>query len=153
MSSSSPVTTELSEAQFETLRQGCAGLLMTVEVNRFPTTAFVWTVAASRTKVRFGVEGGTTQANLEREGMASLQIIGAKNRVFLIKGKTTMVKPRLVAVPFESAMMSLEVAEVKDQTWPEVSVRELAYEWNPDRREEWLGIEQAVYREMREWKD
>jgi hypothetical protein len=149
---SSPVTTELSETQFETLRQGCAGLLVTVETDRFPTTAFVWTVAASRKKVRFGVEGGTTLSNLEREGKASLQIIGARNRVFLIKGKTTMAKPRLEAVPFESAMMSLEVAEVKDQTWPEVSVRELAYEWTPDRREEWSGIEQAVYREMREWE-
>ncbi len=150
---SSPVTTELTEAQFETLQSGCAGLLVTVEANHFPTTAFVWTVAASHKKVRFGIEGGTTLANLEREGMASLQIIGASNRVFLIKGTTTMVKPRLEAVPFESAMMSLKVAEVKDQTWPEVSVRELAYEWTSDRREEWSGIEQAVYREMKEWKD
>jgi hypothetical protein len=150
---STPVTTELTDAQFHTLQRGCAGLLVTVEADGFPTTAFVWTVAASRKKVRFGVEGGTTLINLEREGKASLQIIGAENRVFLIKGKTALAKPRLEAVPFESAMMSLEVVEVKDQTWPEVYVRELAYEWTSDRREEWLGIEQAVYREMREWKD
>jgi hypothetical protein len=49
-------------------------------------------------------------------------------------------------------MMSLEVAEVKDQTWPEVCVRELTYEWTSDRREEWSAIEQAVYQEMREWQ-
>ena len=150
---SSPVTTELTDAQFQTLQRGCAGLLVTVGEDRFPTTAFVWTVAASRKKVRFGTEGGATLANVEREKRASLQIIGAQNRIFLIKGNTSLAKPRLEAVPFESAMMSLEVAEVKDQTWPEVFVRELAYEWTPDRREEWTGIEQAVYREMRDWKD
>ena len=113
----------------------------------------MWTVAASRKKVRFGVEGGTTLANLERDGRASLQIVGADNRVFLIKGKTVLAKPRLESVPFESAMMSLEVSEVKDQTWPEVYVRELVYEWTSERREEWRAIEQAVYREMREWED
>ena len=147
------LTTELTDAQFQTLQQGCAGLLVTVGEDRFPTTAFVWTVAASRKKVRFGTEGGATLANLERERKASLQIIGAQNQIFLIKGNTSLAKPRLEAVPFESAMMSLEVAEVRDQTWPEVYVRELSYEWTSDRREEWLGIEQAVYREMREWKD
>ena len=150
---SAPVTTELTDAQFQTLQRGCAGLLVTVGEDSFPTTAFVWTVAASRTKVRFGTEGGATLANLERERKASLQVIGAENRIFLIKGNTSLAKPRLEAVPFESAMISLEVAEVRDQTWPEVYVRELSYEWTSDRREEWLGIEQAVYREMREWKD
>ncbi len=147
------LTTELTLAQFQTLQRGCAGLLVTVGEDRFPTTAFVWTVAASRKNVRFGTEGGATLANLERERKASLQIIGAQNQVFLIKGNTSLAKPRMEAVPFESAMMSLEVAEVRDQTWPEVYVRELSYEWTSDRREEWLGIEQAVYREMREWKD
>jgi hypothetical protein len=149
---SSQLTTELSDAQFETLQRGCAGLLVTVGEDHFPTTAFVWVVAASRKTLRFGVEGSATLANLERERRASLQIIGSHNQVFLVKGKTTLAKPRLEAVPFASAMMSLEVAEVKDQTWPEVCVRELTYEWTSDRREEWSAIEQAVYQEMREWQ-
>ena len=148
----SPRTTELSDAQFALMEQGCAGLLVTVEANGFPTTAFVWTLAPSHREVRFAVEGSTTLANLERDGMASLQLIGSGNRVFLIKGKTAMAKPRLEALPFESAMMRLEIAEVKDQSWPEAHVRELAYEWTADRREEWLAIEQAVYLEMKEWK-
>ena len=143
--------TELSDAQFALMEDGCAGLLITVEANGFPTTAFVWTVAASHQQVRFGVEGGTTLANLKRNGIATLQMIGSDNRVFLIKGKTALAKPRLEALPFESAMMRLDVAEVKDQSWPEAHVRELAYEWTSDRRKEWLAIEQAVYREMKEW--
>ena len=149
---SSPIATKLTDVQFETMHSGCPGLLVTVEADHFPTTAFVWTVAVSHKEVRFGVEGGTSLKNLEREGKASLQIIGARNQVFLIKGKTKLAKPVFESVPFESAMMSLDVAEVKDQAWPEVFVRELAYEWTSERREEWLGIEQAVYREMREWK-
>ncbi len=147
---SSPVTTELSDVQFEALQRGCAGLLVTVGEDRFPTTAFVWTVAVSSKTLRFGVEGSATLSNLERERRASLQIIGSQNQVFLVKGKTALAKPRLEALPFESAMMSLEVTEIKDQTWPEVHVRELSYEWISDRREEWQAIEQAVYKEMRE---
>lgn len=147
------MSNELSDAQFETLHGGCAGLLISVGEDLFPTTAFVWALAASRQTVRFGAEGSATLANLEREGRASLQIIGSRNRVFLIKGRTGLAKPRLEAVPFESAMIALEITEVKDQSWPEVYVRELAYEWISERREEWRSIEQAVYRELREWKD
>jgi len=147
------MSNELSDAQFETLHGGCAGLLISVGEDLFPTTAFVWALAASRQTVRFGAEGSATLANLERERRASLQIIGSRNRVFLIKGRTRLSKPRLEAVPFESAMIALEITEVKDQSWPEVYVRELAYEWISERREEWRSIEQAVYRELREWKD
>lgn len=147
------VTSELSDVQLETLRPGCAGLLMTVGEDRFPTTAFVWTVAASRKRVRFGAEGSATLVNLEREQRASLQILGSGNQVFLIKGKTTLAKPRLEAVPFAIALMTLEVTEVKDQSWPEAHVRELTYEWVADRRDAWSAIERAVYQEMKEWKD
>ena len=147
------MSNELSDAQFETLHGGCAGLLISVGEDLFPTTAFVWALSASRQTVRFGAEGSATLANLERERRASLQIIGSRNRVFLIKGTTRLAKPRLETVPFESVMMALEITEVKDQTWPEVYVRELVYEWISERREEWRAIEQAVYQELREWKD
>ena len=39
---SSPVTPGLSDAQLEALKNGCAGLLITVGDDGFPTTAFVW---------------------------------------------------------------------------------------------------------------
>ena len=144
---------ELSVTQLSVLQRGSAGILITVGEDDFPTTAFVWAVATSRQTVRFGAEGSATLTNLERERKASLQIIGSRNRVFLIKGRTRLAKRRLEAVPFESAMMAMDVTEVKDETWPEVYVRELAYEWISERREEWRAIEQAVYQELREWKD
>jgi hypothetical protein len=134
------------------LQQGSAGILITVGDDGLPTTAFVWAVAASSKTVRFATEGSSTVANLRREGGASLQIIGSQNQVFLIKGTTSIAKPRLETLPFESTMMSLHVTEVKDQTWSELFVSPLAYEWTSDRREEWRAIEQAVYREMLVWK-
>jgi Pyridoxamine 5'-phosphate oxidase len=149
---SPPPATELSDRQREVLQQGGAGLLITVGEDRFPTTSFVWSVAVSAETVRFATEGSATVANLERDNQASLQIIGDQNQVFLIKGTTRILKPRLEALPFASALMSLHVTEVKDQTWPEVYVSPLAYEWTSDRREEWRAIEQAVYREMRQWE-
>ena len=149
---SSPVKTGLTDKQQEVLQRGGAGLLITVGEDGFPTTAFVWAVAASAKTVRFGAEGSATLANLEREGRASLQIIGPQNQIFLIQGTTRIAKPRLQALPFDSTMMSLQVTEVKDQTWPEVFVSPLTYEWTTDRREEWRAIEQAVYQELREWK-
>ena len=147
---SSSVTTELSDKQKEVLQGGNAGILITVGEDGLPTTAFVWTVALSRKTVRFATEGSATLANLRREGGASLQVIGSRNQVFLIKGTTSIVKPHLEALPFESTMMSLHVTEVKDQRWPEVFVSPLTYEWTSDRRDEWRAIEQAIYQEMRE---
>jgi hypothetical protein len=149
---SSSVRTELSDEQRDVLQPGSTGILITVGEDGLPTTAFVWAVATSSKTVRFATEGSATLANLRREGGASLQIIGSQNQVFLIKGKTSIAKPRLEALPFESTMMSLHVTEVKDQRWPEVFVSPLTYEWTSDRRDEWRAIEQAVYKEMKNWR-
>jgi hypothetical protein len=46
--------------------------------------------------------------------------------------------------------MELRVTEVKDQSWPDVTVRPLAYDWAGDRRAEMLAMEKAVYSELRE---
>lgn len=149
----SPVTTELSNPQHDVLQRGGAGLLITVGGDGFPTTAFVWAAALSAKVVRFATEGRDTLANLERERRASLQILGPQNQVFLMKGTTDIAKPRLEALPFDSTMMNLEVTEVKDQTWPEVTVSPLAYQWSSERREEWRAIERAVYEELKSWHD
>jgi hypothetical protein len=149
---SQSVTAELSDSQLAVLERGSAGILITVDEDGLPTTAFVWLVAASRKTVRFATEGASTLANLSREGGAALQILGSQNQVFLVKGTTSLAKARLEALPFDSTMMSLHLTEVKDQTWPEVFVSPLTYEWTSDRRDEWRAIEQAVYQEMKNWQ-
>jgi hypothetical protein len=47
--------------------------------------------------------------------------------------------------------MALNVSEVKDQSWPGVTVQPLGYQWPPEQREAMLAVEQALYYEMRTW--
>ncbi len=93
--------------------------------------------------------GSAALANLERERRASLQIIGEGNLVFLIKGTARQVKPRMDAAPMKIALMELEVQEVKDQSWPGVSLRPLGYEWAVEQREQMLAMERAAYAQIR----
>ena len=51
------------------------------------------------------------------------------------------------------AMWNLKVAQVKDQSYPGVSLLPLGYEWVPEEREAMLAMEEAVFAEMRAWGD
>jgi hypothetical protein len=145
--------TQLPDALLSVLRAGCPALLLTVGVDGFAHTAYTWVVGLDAATLRFAADhGSSTLANLEREQRAVLQIIGGENLIFLIKGITTPVKSRLEAAPFKIALWALTVHEVKDQSWPGVTVQPLGYEWPPEQREAMLAMEQAVYAEMRTWQ-
>ena len=133
------------------LEQGTPALLLTVDEAQFPHSVFTWAVALDPSVVRFAVDRQTTtSANLERNGQATLQVIGPDNLLFLIKGPTHQLKPQLAATPLKIALFALRVATVKDQAWPQATVRPLTYEWPPERREAMAAMEEAVYAEMRE---
>ncbi|MFQ5611610.1 MAG: pyridoxamine 5'-phosphate oxidase family protein [Anaerolineae bacterium] len=147
------VTDYLPDPLFALLKEGCPALLLTVGEDGYPATAYTWAAALQPTTVRFGADhGSATLANLERAERASLQVIQRENLIFLIKGNTSPVKTQIEAAPFKIAMLALEVTEVKDQSWPGVSMQPLAYEWAAGQRDEMLAMEQAVYAEMREWQ-
>ncbi|MCL4294986.1 MAG: pyridoxamine 5'-phosphate oxidase family protein [Anaerolineae bacterium] len=149
---SQSLTPDLPPALLQILRQGCPALLLTVGTDGFPHTAFTWTVALDAAHLRFAADrGSVTLSNLERETRAALQIIGLDKLIFLVKGAARLVKPQIEAAPFSVAMMDLAVSEVKDQSWPGVSVQPLSYDWPPEQRESMLAMEQAVYAEMRTW--
>ncbi len=151
---SSRVTTYLPPHLLNLLKQGFPALLLTIGVDNFPNTAYTWAVAPEATTVRFGADyGSSTLSNLERKQQASLQIIGAGNLVYLVKGSVTKVKPQIEAAPFKIAMMALQVTEIKDQSWPNVNVLPLAYQWNAELKTEMLAMEQAVYAEMLAWNN
>jgi len=146
------VTNELPNALLDLLQVGCPALLLTAGEDGFPSTAYTWIVAVSPRTIRFGADDGSTSlANLQRETRASLQIIARGNLIYLIKGIVSQVKPQIEAAPFKIVMMALDIIEVKDQSWPGVTVHPLAYEWATDRHEEMMAMEQAVYAELREW--
>lgn len=149
---SSRVKRALSRRVAEYAARGAPGMLLTIDGEGYPHTAFTWLVATSQEQLRFGADqGGTTISNIERSGVASVQIIIEEGQPYLIKGKVAMVSPVIKSAPFEMALMELEILEVRDQSWIGVSVRALDYEWAPKEREEMLEVEQAVYAELREW--
>ncbi len=147
------VTKQLSDPLLNLLSQGCPALLLTVGADGFPNTAYTWAIAPDIATIRFGADyGSTTLVNLQQEPRASLQIIGPGNLVYLIKGAVLQIKAQIEAAPFKIAMMALEIAEVKDQSWPGVVVQPLAYVWAADQQAEMLAMERAVYDEMRQWR-
>ena len=99
--------------------------------------------------MRFGADAGSaTLANLQREGKATFQIVG-DGLVFQVKGTVALVAERIQAAPFPISMCELTVTEAKDQSWPGVSVADIAYQWPPDQRAAMEAMEQAVYAELR----
>ncbi len=113
-----------------------------------------WAVAVAPDRVRFGVDhGSTTLANLERDGRATLQVIGRESMLALIKGPARRRRARIAAAPFAMAMWELSVTEVRDQSWGPVVVSPLAYEWAGPEADALRQIEQAVLAELRDWSD
>lgn len=146
---SSRETVHLPENLLGALRDGRPALLLTIDEDGWPHTAFTWTLALGPAALRFAADHGSqTLANLEREQRAAVQVID-EGLLFLVKGDTAMVKPQLAAAPFEIALMELQVATVKDQSWEGVRVRPLRYEWPDEQRQAMLAMERAVYIEMR----
>jgi hypothetical protein len=147
------VTPQLPEALLAYLRPGAPGLLLTAGADGYATSAYTWIVALDAGRLRFTVdEGGSTMANLQRSGQASLQVIGEGELAFLVKGRARRLKPRLdAAAPYVIQLYEMEVIGAKDQSWPGVTTSALRYEWPAGQREAMLAMEQAVYKEMREF--
>ncbi len=146
---SSRISAQLAGRLFDCLRQGCPALLLTVDAANFPHTAFTWAAAPSPSGARFGVDhGSVTQANLAHRSQVALQVIGQGNLVYLIKGQARQIKAQIEAAPFKIAMFELEVAEVKDQAWPGVTVAPLGYRWPAGKEAEMAAMERAVYAEL-----
>ncbi len=135
------------------LGQGAPAILASVGVDGWPHMVMTWAVARDERTVRIAVDvGSTTQGNIERNGMATLQILGPENLVFLIKGRARTVEAQLAAAAFPISMVELAVFEVKDQAWPVASVSPLHFEWQGDERPALAEMERRILVEMREWE-
>ncbi len=145
------ITPRLPEKLVATLRPGAPGLLLTAGADGYATSAYTWMIALDDQRARFAVdEGGSTMANLQRSGQASLQVIGQGDISFIIKGRARQLKPKLdAAAPYVIQLWEMEVVGAKDQSWPGVSTSALSYEWPAGQRETMLAMEQAVYKEMK----
>ncbi|MBI5898266.1 MAG: hypothetical protein HZB40_03460 [Rhodocyclales bacterium] len=135
------------------LRPGAPALMLSCGADGYATSAYTWAIAIDDTHIRFAVDvGGSSMANLQRTGQASIQVIGPGNVSFLVKGKSRLLKERIdAAAPYSIMIWEMEVMGAKDQSWTGVSTTALMYEWPAEQREAMLRMEQAVYAEMRDW--
>lgn len=147
------ITATLPEKLFGYLRPGAPGLMLTSGADGYATSAYTWVVSLDDKRLRFAVDlGGSSMANLQRTGQASIQVIGPGDVSFLIKGKSRMVKERIdAAAPYAIMLFEMDVMGAKDQSWTGVSTTALMYEWPAQQREAMLKMEQAVYAEMRDF--
>ena len=145
------ITPQMPEKLLAWLRPGAPGLLLTAGADGYATSAYTWIAGLDVRRVRFAVdEGGSTLANLQRSGQASLQVIGQGDIAFLVKGRARALKPRLdAAAPYVIQLWEMEVVGAKDQSWPGVSTNALTYAWPAEQREAMLAMEQAVFKEMK----
>lgn len=145
------VASTLTEKLIDYLRPGAPALMLTAGADGYAGSAFTWVVAMDATRLRFGVDlGSSALENLQRSGRVSIQILGPGDLSFLVKGKARPIRERIEAAAPASVMLwEMDVAAAKDQSWPGVTMTALAYEWPAARRAAMLGMEQAVYAEMR----
>lgn len=146
------ITPEMPSRLVSYLLPGAPGLLLTCGSDGYPSSAYTWLLGLDAGHLRFAVDqGGSAMGNLERSGQAAVQVIGAGNVVFLVKGRTRKLRERIAAAePAGIALYEMAVYGAKDQSWPGVTTTALAYEWPPENRAAMLQMEQAVYQEMRE---
>ena len=147
------ITPTLPEKLVGYLRPGAPALLLTCGADGYSTSAYTWALGLDDKRLRFAVDvGGSSMANLQRSGQASVQIIGPGDVSFLVKGKSRLIKERIdAAAPASVMLWEMDVVAAKDQSWPGVATTALAYEWPAAQREAMLKMEQAVYAEMRDF--
>jgi hypothetical protein len=133
---------------------GTRGQVITIDAEGYPYTSFTWVVTNSIHLLRFGADHGSpTLANIERSGVSAVQIVTDEGQPYLMKGAAAVANSRIESAPFPMALIEMEILEVLDQSWIGVSVSPIDYEWAPEKREEMLEVERAVYTEMREWME
>ncbi len=143
-------TNQLPEKLLATLREGLPALLITVDENGWPHTAFTFATATDSRKIAFVAdEGSSTLANIERTGQASVQILARDNQVYLLKGKVRVSEGKLKSSPVPSRRAEIELTLAKDQAWPAIAVSPLHYEYSPHTRATWESAVGRIYAELR----
>ena len=146
------ITPQMPEKLVAYLRPGAPGLLLTAGADGYATSAYTWAIALDDKRIRFAVDvGGSSLSNLQRSGLASIQVIGPGDVSFLVKGKSRLLKDRIdAAAPYAIMIWEMDVMGAKDQSWTGVSTTALMYEWPAEQRAAMLAMEAAVYAEMRD---
>lgn len=146
----SAIDSSVPDDLFHILRAGSPAILVTVDDDGFPHTAFTFTASRVHNRIAVMVDDGSrTLANIERTGQASVQVLAPGNRVYLLKGRVTPDRTRLASSPAPSRRVEIEVVSVKNQAWPEIAVSALEYDYGPAARTHWVEAIPRIYAELR----
>ena len=141
---------EHPEKFLSVLREGLPALLITVDQDGFPHTAFTFAAATLAQQVAFVVDDvSTTLANIERTGIASIQILAKDNQVYLLKGKVRISESRMKHSPVASRRAIIELHSVRNQAWAEIAVSPLTYINSPRAALLWANAVPKIYAELR----
>ena len=139
----------LPPAALPRVRTGMPAVLVTVGRDGLGHAVLTWAAAPASTRIRFGVDHHTrTLANLRRLRRATLQLIGRRNLLLLVKGPARQLRAQIAATSLPMAVWELTVRDVRDQRFPGVVVAPLTYRWVGRRRAIMRRMERAVYREL-----
>lgn len=146
----SRTTNELDAATFQGLRDGAPAFILTTGADDFPHAALTYALALDAKRIRFCIDLNTaTYNNLQHAARGAIQIVGAENRVCLVKGAVRLVRDRLAAKPSPAALFELQITHAQDQAWRGVTVAPLTYAWDEPNRALMQEMEQKVFAEMR----
>lgn len=149
-----PLTNSVPQRLLDFLSGGAPAILASAGADGWPYLVMTWAVARDARTVRVAVDvGSTTQANLTRDAVATVQVLGPDNLVFLVKGRARTIKTQLAAAAFPISMVELAVVEVKDQAWPVAAVSPLRFAWQGENRLALEEMERRILAEMRAWEE
>lgn len=136
---------DLPAKLFQYLHRGAPGLLLTVGADGWPHAAFTWIGAPDATRLRVIADlGSTTLSNLRANPAAAAQVIGPDNLLYLVKGTAGITREEHpMPEGLKVVLADLAVSEVKDQSWPAVTVTPLDYRWTAPQMAE---AERAMFR-------
>ncbi len=141
---------QIPDDLFPVLQAGVPAILLTVGQNGFAHTAFTFAAARQPNSVAVMVDDGSrTLANIEWTGKASVQILAPNNQIFLLKGTVRLSSAHLISSPVSSRRAEIELVSVTNQSWPEIAVSPLSYDYSTHARSLWESAVPRIYAELR----
>ncbi len=128
---------------------GCPTLMLTVDKCGFAHSAYAYVLARGSDHLHFVVENETqSYKNLLRTRQVSFHIMAPDDCLFLVKGSAECRNPHIDDIPINAAHWVADVIAAKSQSWPNVAVSALQYEWSDSCRSEMLAMESRLFREL-----
>lgn len=144
-----PTWSELPEDVVRLMTGGQACVVATVDAEGHPdTTLMTWVVARTGRELALCVDTRSrAYENLSGQPRVSLEIL-ADDVTLGVRGLARVEKAQLEAAPFPSALVTVEVVEVRDHSAPGTRFVGPSYSYDHDKQHR-LAFERTIFDELR----